>query len=517
MKIRKLFTALAVSLALIAAPAHAFLPAVWLWLSSGGAQALALHAGIVYPVWRVAVNTAATDATPPMEVVFIQDEAVTPQDVSQAFGKTPASTVPNQRQENTTFSGTFGSLTITGSSQEELMQKMQQAPLANGVPQVPAGFAYYRNELTVKLTSYSYQRDITSGASKLTISTVVSKAGGTSLPGYTCSTTDCTYTAVFTSDKEFVCPQGYAYSTTSTSQCNLVDPVAAKSAPTLRDQVCSVSRQNVPNPFDPDCADLQGKGLLNTGTANGQPTATITDAKTGQGVSGYTNGDGSKGMSRSTPTTGGGNYQEHVKVDDKGKVSDPSSNNQPSPTPAPTNPYTPGGTCDKNMGPIPSWCGQGIDSGGGGCTSNCNNTTNNNGGTGTGGSGTGLTEGNVKNGVRDGVGEALKTGEGKSIGEQDGDINADTPDATDGIFGKFLAFKTFSVTDPGYNCATALNLGSAGATTLNFTMFGNQSISADMNLNKVCPLIEPHESEIQAITLALWTISAILMFIRLTV
>lgn len=514
MKARSLLAALAISLAVVSTASAAW-PALIL---SYGAS-LAAHVGLAYSLWRVPVFTAQDQTTPPMEVVFIQSPELTPEDVALAFGKTPASSVGNQVQPGTTFTGTFNGLELTASSAEDALTKMMQAPLQpNGHHHVPVAFGYLSSDSTkvgIAWTQIKYLRNITTGVSAINITRLANIK--VAVPGYTgLYNNNVSFSATFTADKEFTCPNGYAYSTTSYEQCTLQDPVAAKSAPTLRDEICTVSREGVPNPFDPDCAELQGKGVLSSDTANGQPAATVRDPKTGQTVGTFTNGDGSKGMSVTTPTAGGGHNQQVVKTDPAGKISDPSSTNKEDPAPAPSNPYQPGGTCDKNMGPIPSWCGDGIDSGAG-CTSNCNNTTNNGGTTVVGGTGDGLTEGNVKNGVRDGVGEALKTTGEKSIGEQDGDINADTPDATDGIFDKFLAFKAFTIQDPGYSCTYALDLGTAGATTLNFSMFGNHSIAADMNLNKVCPLIEPHEQQIQTLALALWSIAAILMFIRLTV
>lgn len=511
MKARSLFALAALSLALVAKPAFSIAPAlIWAYGAS-----IAAHVGLIYSVWRVPVHTDPAQTTPPIEVVFIQDPEVTPEKVAQEYGKSPATTVANQRAPDTTFTATFGTATVTGSTPQELQAGMAAAAMnSSGLPQVPVGFSHFRSQMNVTGSTNLFRRDIATGASTLTMTVTGTRVNASTFTAPWCGQVSCTFTATFTADKEFVCPQGYVYSTTSNTQCTLQDPVAAKSAPTIRDEICAISREGVPNPFDPDCAELQGKGVLSTGTANGAPAASIRDPKTGQTVGTYNNGDGSKGMSVTTPTPGGGHNQQVVKTDPTGKISDPSASNKEDPAPAPSNPYQPGGTCDKATGPIPSWCGGGIDSSSG-CTSNCGNTTINN--PGTGGTGTGLTGDDVKNGVKDGVGEALKTTGEKSIGEQDGDINADIPDATDGIFDKFLAFKAFTIQDPGYSCTYALDLGTAGATTLNFSMFGNHSIAADMNLNKVCPLIEPHEQQIQTLALALWSIAAILLFIRLTV
>lgn len=89
------------------------------------------------------------------------------------------------------------------------------------------------------------------------------------------------------------------------------------------------------------------------------------------------------------------------------------------------------------------------------------------------------------------------------------------PGATDAddILARVHAFSLFSLPAPNYSCYTAWDVGSSANASLNF--FGS-SIPVHLNLNEACPLVAPYESKIRALSLPLWYIAAILLFIRRT-
>ncbi len=108
-----------------------------------------------------------------------------------------------------------------------------------------------------------------------------------------------------------------------------------------------------------------------------------------------------------------------------------------------------------------------------------------------------------------------KSSQPETIG---GDEGADLTTRTDQdtFLDTVLAFKGFQLDDPNYACSSALDLGAASATDLNFTGYG-ESIPVTFNLAEACPLIEPHEDDFRDLSILLWYVAAILVLLRLTI
>lgn len=469
-----------------------------------------LHMAVVWGIMsdysRVDVKETASSTTPIKTILVATLEAENRKgEIEATEGTAPPTTSAYGIQPDTAWSKTFTSadgtsVSVSGKSPDELLQKMMDAPAnKTGSPVVqPAIYSFQRPssigtgylQTAVFNPTIAYIKNTTTKVSTIKFTQYVSC-------GYQCSTP---MVVELTADKELVCPPGYVETAgTQSTTCTLSDPVAARASGTLKNNVCMVGRDNKFNPFDPDCASLQSKGLLKQETdADGNPAVVVNNqhenTKTSR-VCQYMDGTPAMcNLSRILPNADGSYRREDTPMDPATGKPGPTNTEQPAnpgdkPADYPKQ-RTGGGTCDPNSGPVPAWCSGTVVGGGGG--------------------GASLTPEQIAQGVKDG----LKTdGEFKIGGDEQID-DTDTENNGDGIFAKVLDLKRFEVRAPNQNCASSLDTGPG--TTLTFDMLGGRSMPVSFNLNGACQLIEPHEGLIKQTCEILWFIFAVFLFIRST-
>lgn len=310
------------------------------------------------------------------------------------------------------------------------------------------------------------------------------------------------------------CPAGFTRNS-NPSICDLTNLEEAKSSPaSSRDYKCVV-RGTTPNPFDPDCAALSAAGAFTEQTtASGAPAMTLRDPSTPGTVNGIVrHPDGSSTLTQLTKNPDGSSVRDDLPLSQDGN-SGPVSRAVTPANPPEEFPGQSGGsggpgtgtgtgnsTCDPSQGPVPAAC-YGVSNTAHACGGPSQQPCNMN---------TGSLEGKL-DGIKDAVGEAGKSKESIEIGG-DGEEPSSTGHAGDSLINNILGLRGVALSDPGYSCAYAWDLGASSSTDLNFTGYGG-SIPVQMNLAEACPLIEPHEDNIRNVFLVLWYVAAIVMFVR---
>lgn len=335
------------------------------------------------------------------------------------------------------------------------------------------------------------------------------------------------------------CPAGYTEDATRPGQCTVSDADAARAsqaAGNAADYNCPVTKDG-PVASDPDCAAALSTGNLKTATnAAGKPVTIFENpaTKTSYAVT------HSKPpiFSKTQVNADGSASREDVAIPDRQPVGTPTVTHQPT-SPPPAFPGALNGPGGGGSGPSGNYCGS---PGQPPCKFDDSGLT-------TGLDGVANAVDGVKAAIEDlkgmfcgapgqppcamyggldgldGLGQSID-GLGDKLDENAGldgaEIGTDAGDAEsalaeknilDDIYSSVFGFTRFQVADPGYTCDQALSTAN-GSESVGFL---GQTLDLNLDVSSLCPLVEPRESEILALTELLWTIMAVLLFIRLTI
>lgn len=159
------------------------------------------------------------------------------------------------------------------------------------------------------------------------------------------------------------CPAGYSVNESDESTCHLTDAEQVLKSGTLRDGKCFVTVDG-PNPFDPDCASIQG-AFSRERKEDGTPVLVIKDpsGSTPETIAISRNKDNSKQISVAKRGQNGEGVLQTAKVTPDGKVGEVSGTNYPG-SPAPQYPGQTGeGDIDAGGGGSPGGGGTGAPGG----------------------------------------------------------------------------------------------------------------------------------------------------------
>lgn len=321
------------------------------------------------------------------------------------------------------------------------------------------------------------------------------------------------------------CASGYSPDPNKPGSCIVSDVTAAKAAQAageLPDGVCTVNSTGV-RLSDPDCATAVSSGTVRIQVnAAGVPVTVATNPTTKTTVA-VTHSE-PQTLSRTQVAADGSATREDAQIPSRAPVSPTTQTFQPlSPPPA-----YPGDLNSGNPsagGPSGNLCGSpgqppcnfaGLD----GLRSSIDSLKS--GQCGAPGQSPCSIQGmdelsTAIDALSDAVSDATSgpdlTGAPVGEGLSDAASDAATPTALDGLMGSVLDLSRFTPVPPGYSCTDALSLSDA-STSVDYL---GESLSLDLPVSSLCPLIEPRESTILASTSVLWSIFALLLFVRLTV